>query len=92
MPEIWHRFKDAMQNAPEIDVARFVQSGCRRPMADDVLAAYNAPVPDASYQAGARALPGLVPITPDDPATEANRAAWALLGARSTPVASSFAA
>ncbi len=90
MPEIWHRFKDAMQNAPEIDVARFVQSGCRRPMADDVLAAYNAPFPAAAYQAGARALPGLVPITPDDPATEANRAAWAVLAASPLPALIAF--
>ena len=52
MPEIWHRFREAMQNAPTIDVARFVASGCVRPLADDVLAAYDAPFPDESFKAG----------------------------------------
>jgi haloalkane dehalogenase len=90
MPDIWHQFKQVIQSAPEIDIARFVQAGCRRPMTDDVLAAYNAPFPDATYQAGARAMPGLVPITPDDPATEANRAAWGVLAASPTPALIAF--
>src|SRR5436190_181741 len=34
MPEIWHRFREAIQTAPEIDVGRFVQAGCRRRMSD----------------------------------------------------------
>jgi haloalkane dehalogenase len=90
MPEIWHRFKDAMQNAPSIDVARFVESGCRRPVSDAVRAAYDAPFPSPEYQAGPRAMPGLVPIRPDDPATEANRAAWATLSAWDVPALVAF--
>jgi haloalkane dehalogenase len=90
MPDIWHRFKDVMQNAPQLDVGRFVQAGCRRPMTDDVRRAYDAPFPDASFQAGPRAMPGLVPITPDDPATEANRAAWAVLAGWDVPVLVAF--
>lgn len=42
-------------------------------------AAYDAPFPDARYQAGARAFPALIPVTPDDPESEAQRRAWALL-------------
>jgi haloalkane dehalogenase len=76
LPEIWWAFRRAMTRAPSIDIARFVQSGCNKPLADDVLAAYEAPFPDASYQAGPRAMPALVPATPDDPAGPANRAAW----------------
>ncbi len=90
MPEIWHRFKEAMQNAPVIDVARFVEGGCRRPMSEQVRAGYDAPFPDATYQTGPRAMPGLVPITPQDPATEANRAAWAVLAASPTPALIAF--
>src|SRR3954471_8420800 len=56
MAEVRARFKDVMQNAPQLDVGRFVQAGCRRPMTDDVLRAYDAPFPDASYQAGPRAM------------------------------------
>jgi haloalkane dehalogenase len=90
MPAIWHQFRDAMQNAPTIDVARFVQSGCRRPLTDEIRRAYEAPFPDASLQAGPRAMPGLVPITPDDPASGANRAAWATLSTWDVPALIAF--
>ena len=79
MPEIWWQFRHAVEGADTLDVSRFVQSGCRHPLPDDVLAAYDAPFPDQSYMAGPRAMPTLVPTAPDDPATEANRAAWTRL-------------
>src|SRR5690349_19355998 len=76
MPEIWWRFRAAIQKLPTIDVGRFVASGCRRPVSDAVRAAYDAPFPDDTYCAGPRAMPGLVPTAPDDPASAANRSAW----------------
>ena len=85
MPEIWWAFREAIQTAPTIDIGRFVQSGCRQPMSGEVRAAYDAPFPDESYQAGPRAMPGLVPTSPEDPATEANRAAWTVLSASPIP-------
>jgi len=90
MPEIWHRFREAMQNAPAIDIARFVQSGCQKQLSPETLAAYNAPFPDESYCAGPRAMPGLVPITPDDPASDANRAAWHALAELPIPMLVAF--
>ena len=90
MPEVWWRFREAIQTSPSIEVGRFVESGCQRPMADDVRAAYDAPFPDDRYCAGPRAMPGLVPTTPDDPASEANRSAWAVLSASSTPMLVAF--
>jgi haloalkane dehalogenase len=90
MPEIWHAFRQAIQTAPSVDVGRFVQSGCARPMPDDVRAGYDAPFPDDSFTAGPRAMPGLVPITPDDPSSEANRKAWGVLAASPTPVLVAF--
>jgi haloalkane dehalogenase len=90
MPDVWHQFREVMQNAPQIDVGRFVQAGCRRPMSDAVRAGYDAPFPDATFQCGPRAMPGLVPITPDDPATEANRAAWAKLASWEIPALIAF--
>jgi haloalkane dehalogenase len=90
MPEIWWRFREAIQSQPHVDVGRFVQSGCRRPMSDEVRAAYDAPFPDDSYSAGPRAMPGLVPTAPDDPAAPANRAAWATLSASQTPMLVAF--
>jgi haloalkane dehalogenase len=90
MPEIWWRFREAIQSQPRIDVGWFVQSGCRRPMSNAVRAAYDAPFPDDRYCAAPRAMPGLVPTAPDDPAAAANRAAWAALSASTTPMLVAF--
>ncbi len=90
MPDIWWQFRNAIASAPTVEVGRFVQSGCRRPMSDEVRAAYDAPFPDDSYCAGPRAMPTLVPTTPDDPASDANRAAWKTLAASRTPMLVAF--
>jgi haloalkane dehalogenase len=90
MPEVWWQFRTAVENAPALDVGRFVAAGCARPMDDDVRAAYDAPFPDESFKAGPRAMPGLVPTRPDDPASEANREAWARLAASPTPMLVAF--
>ena len=45
-------------------------------VAPEVVAGYDAPFPDDRYKEGARQFPLLVPISPDDPAAAANRAAW----------------
>jgi haloalkane dehalogenase len=90
MPDIWWRFREAIQAAPEIEVGRFVESGCVRPVTDAVRAAYDAPFPDDTYCAGPRAMPSLIPTTPDDPASEANRAAWKALRDSATPMLVAF--
>ncbi|WP_219415699.1 haloalkane dehalogenase [Pseudonocardia nigra] len=90
MPEVWWQFRRAVEKAPELDVARLVQSGCRTRFTPEVRAAYDAPFPDESYKAGPRAMPLLVPTRPDDPATEANRAAWAALSSSDIPFLCAF--
>jgi haloalkane dehalogenase len=90
MPEIWWKFREAIQSMPTIEIGRVVQSGCRRPMSDAVRAAYDAPFPDDSFCVAPRAMPGLVPTSPDDPATPANRSAWAKLCESLTPMLVAF--
>jgi haloalkane dehalogenase len=90
MPDIWWQFRRAIQGMPVIEIGRFVQSGCQRPMSDAVRAAYDAPFPDDSYCAGPRAMPGLVPTSPDDPASSANRSAWKTLSDSPTPMLVAF--
>ncbi|WP_219462231.1 haloalkane dehalogenase [Nonomuraea rhizosphaerae] len=90
MPELWHRFKDAVTNSPALDIARFVQSGCATELPLAVRDAYDAPFPDESYKTGPKAMPGLVPITPDDPAAPANRAAWQVLTSLDRPFLVAF--
>ncbi|WP_410637911.1 haloalkane dehalogenase [Amycolatopsis sp. lyj-346] len=79
MPAVWHAFREAVEKAPVLDVARFVQSGCTSVLSDAERAAYDAPFPNEMYKAGPRAMPGLVPHRPDNPASPANRAAWKTL-------------
>lgn len=79
MPAEWHAFRSAIEKAPVLDVARFVQSGCRTPLSPEVRAAYDAPFPNEMYKAAPRAMPSLVPYRPDDPASAANREAWKTL-------------
>jgi haloalkane dehalogenase len=90
MPEVWLRFREVVRTAPELSVSRLVRSGCQTALPAAVLAAYDAPFPDPAYMAGVRAMPGLVPTSPDDPATEANRAAWQQLSAWDKPFLVAF--
>ncbi|MGA9745975.1 MAG: haloalkane dehalogenase, partial [Nocardioides sp.] len=76
MPDVWWAFRNAVQSAEHLDVARLVQAGCRTALSPAVLAAYDAPFAGEAAMAGPRVMPTLVPTSPDDPATAANRRAW----------------
>jgi haloalkane dehalogenase len=90
MPELWLRFREAVRTAPVLDIARLVHSGCQVVPSGAVLAAYDAPFPDESYKAAPRAMPDLVPATPDDPAAAANRSAWQRLSTWDKPFLIAF--
>ncbi|HEX5360113.1 MAG TPA: haloalkane dehalogenase [Fluviicoccus sp.] len=72
----WQAFS---QKTPVFGTGFIVMGGCATPMAPEVIAAYDAPFPDESYKEGARQFPLLVPVSPEDPAAPANRAAWETL-------------
>lgn len=72
----WQRFA---RETAEFPVGSIIAGGTVRGLNDQVRAAYEAPFPDETYKAGPRAMPGLVPTAPDDPASEPNRAAWEVL-------------
>jgi len=76
MPDVWLRFREVVRTATDLSVSGLVASGCVHPLPPEVLAAYDAPFPGPELMAGPRAMPGLVPTTPDDPASAANRSAW----------------
>lgn len=90
MPEVWWRFRRAVEGADQLDVGRLVAGGCVQPLAPSARAAYDAPFPDESFKAGPRAMPLIVPTRPDDPATEANRTAWQILTRLDVPVLLAF--
>jgi haloalkane dehalogenase len=83
----WQRYS---QETPDFRVGRIVSGGCATPLAPEVVAAYDAPFPDDSYKAGARVFPTLVPTGPDDPAADANRAAWKVLSSWDKPFLTAF--
>ncbi len=70
---IWRAFATY---SPWFPIGRIVQGGTKRQLSAAEIAAYDAPFPSAEYTAAARVYPSLVPVTPDNPATEANRKAW----------------
>ncbi len=83
----WQRFA---REVPELPVGRIIAGGCRSKLEPEVVAAYEAPFPEESYKQGARSFPALVPTTPDDPASEANRLAWTVLERFERPFLTAF--
>ena len=71
------RWRQFVESTPDLPVGQVMRTGMVHGdrIAPEVIAAYEAPFPDASYKAGAAAWPLLVPIHPDDPgAAEMRRA------------------
>ena len=83
----WRRFS---QEVPDFDAGAIVNMATATDLPAEVVAAYNAPFPDDSYKEGARQFPTLVPISPDDPASAANRAAWDVLSKWEKPFLTAF--
>jgi haloalkane dehalogenase len=85
--KIWRAFA---RYSPWFPIGKIIQKATITELTDDVVAAYDAPFPSAKYKAGTRAFPMLVPATPADPASEANRAAWSVLGQWQKPFLTTF--
>ena len=83
----WLKFS---QEVPTFPVGQIIKGANVTDMPDDVSAGYDAPYPDESYKEGARQFPTLVPITPDNPAAEKNKAAWESLKQWSKPMLTAF--
>jgi haloalkane dehalogenase len=83
----WQKFS---QEVPSLPVGRIVDGGTVSDLAPEVIAAYDAPFPDETFKEGARQFPMLVPSRPDDPASDANRRAWEVLGEFDKPFLCAF--
>ena len=88
--EAFLRWQQFSQEAPVFHVGGIVKGGCATQLAPEVIEAYDAPFPDDTYKEGARQFPLLVPTKPDDPASEANRKAWQVLGKWEKPFLCAF--
>ncbi|MDJ0757444.1 MAG: haloalkane dehalogenase [Ardenticatenaceae bacterium] len=90
MPEAFLQWREFSQNVKRLPVSRIVNGGTTTSLSKEVLAGYDAPFPDESYKEAARIMPALVPITPNDPASDANRAAWRKLMKFDRPFLTAF--
>jgi len=85
MTEAWIAFRDFVRRTEDLPVAFLVKGACANDPGDDVVAAYDAPYPDALSKAGARAFPLMLPTSPDDPGAAEGAAAAEGLAARNLP-------
>ncbi|MEM1249237.1 MAG: haloalkane dehalogenase [Acidobacteriota bacterium] len=83
----WKAMNQRMIERGDIPTGRALATSTGDP---SVAAAYAAPFPDPSYKAGALVMPQRVPVTPDDPASEANRAAWSTFRSWEKPFLTAF--
>lgn len=90
MPKAFTIWRAFARYSPWFPIGKIIQKGTVTELPDDVVAAYDAPFPSARYKAGARAFPSLVPVTPDDPASDANRVAWEIFAAWTKPFLTTF--
>jgi haloalkane dehalogenase len=90
LPDAWWQFRDFVARTPDLPIGFLVAGGCAEPLPPEVVAAYDAPFPDASFKAGARAFPDLIPQTEDDPATPDNQRAWEVLAQWDKPFLCAF--
>lgn len=79
MPQAWQDFAAFVERTPDLPIGLLVGFGCTTELSPEVTAGYDAPFPDASYKAGARVLPHLIPQSPDMAGAADNVAAWSVL-------------
>jgi haloalkane dehalogenase len=84
------RWRQYSQSTPNFHAGGIVKGACRSKLSPEVIAAYDAPFPDDRFKAGARQFPLLVPIAPNDPASQANRDAWQVLQQWTRPLLTAF--
>lgn len=90
VPQAFKLWRAFALNSPWFPISRIVEFGSFKSLSKDERRAYDAPFPDKSYKAGTRAFPALVPISPDNPASAANKEAWKALERWDKPFLTTF--
>ena len=69
MGEAFMQWREFARSHPDLPIGQVIRMGLAHPekVTDEIIAAYEAPFPDATYKAGAAIWPLLVPLKPDDP-------------------------
>ena len=64
MTDAWNTFRDFVARTEDLPIGLLVRGACKRDPGDEVIAAYEAPFPNAASKAGARAFPAILPDQP----------------------------
>lgn len=91
----WRAAAEKMQAAGFMPIGKLISRDPGNPdsgpkFGEETIAAYDAPFPNGKYMAGPLAMPLLVPISPENPAAVANRAAWDVLKQWQKPFLTAF--
>ena len=73
MTDAWKAFRDFVERTEDLPVGFLVKGACHTDPGEDVVAAYEAPYPDAASKAGTRAFPLMLPTSPDAPGAAEGR-------------------
>lgn len=73
MTDAWTAFRDFVERTEDLPIGFLVRGACKHDPGDEVIAAYDAPYPNAASKAGARAFPLLIPRAPDEPGAAAGQ-------------------
>jgi haloalkane dehalogenase len=85
MTDAWIRFRDFVEQTEDLPVGFLVRGACKHDPGDEVIAAYEAPFPDARSKAGARAFPLILPTDPQMPGAAAGQRVLDALRADTRP-------
>jgi haloalkane dehalogenase len=88
--EAFLAWQEYARTTVEFPIGRIVSGGVLTGLTDAEINAYNAPFPSDEYTVAPRTMPSLVPTTPDNPASAANRAAWSVLESWDKPFLIAF--
>ena len=85
MTDAWLAFRDFVARTEDLPVGFLVKGACARDPGEAVIAAYDAPFPDAASKAGARAFPLMLPTSPEMPGAAAGQRVLDALGGDQRP-------
>ncbi|MCB0863297.1 MAG: alpha/beta fold hydrolase [Solirubrobacterales bacterium] len=75
MSDNWNHFRDFISSHRDVRIDMPIRGGCATELSDEIVAAYEAPFPDADHKAGVRTFPPMIPVTPEDPGAATGQAA-----------------
>jgi len=88
--EIIKQWVTFTRSANDMPVGKIIQGVCMSKLPAEVIAAYDAPFPNASYKQGVLNWPALIPLTEDCPGIVENRRVWEILEKSDIPLLTAF--